>query len=141
VSEVPSSTDLILIPADLLNKATAAATNAANTLAQTAQQALNSPTAQNFTAQAQSAGTAALNAATNLAGQAHQQAHNAVPHVIPAPAAKEGGVVDQSHDLEPNSPTDRAKLELLYKGRSSADELQDKGILKGMSTRKTRRMS
>lgn len=53
--------------------------------------------------------------------------------MIPAPAAKEGGVVDQSHDLEPNSPTDRAKLETLFQGRSSADELQDKGILKGES--------
>ena len=122
-----------LPPADLLNKATAAATNAANTVVNTAQQAYNSETAANLTSQAQTAGTAALNAATNLAGQAHQQAHNAVPHVIPAPAAKEGGVVDQSHDLEPNSPTDRAKLETLFQGRTSADELQDKGILKGES--------
>lgn len=54
-----------------------------------------------------------------------------MPSVIPAPAAREGGVVDQSHDLEPQSPTDRAKFEKLFQGRSSADELQDKGILKG----------
>jgi hypothetical protein len=136
VSEQPANNPRIkslvdTAPADLLNKATAAATHAANTVVNTAQQALNSETAANLTSQAQSAGTAALNAASQLAGQAHQQAHNAVPHVIPAPAAKEGGVIDQSHDLEPNSPTDRAKLETLFQGRSSASELQDKGILKG----------
>jgi ubiquitin carboxyl-terminal hydrolase 16/45 len=53
--------------------------------------------------------------------------------VIPAPAAKEGGVVDQTHDLEPKSEADRAKLEKLFQERQSADELQGKGILKGKS--------
>jgi hypothetical protein len=120
--------------ADLLNKATAAATSAANTVVNTAQQALASPTAQNLTAQAQAAATTALNAATSVAGQAHQQAHNVAPNVIPAPAAKEGGaLVDQSHDLEPKSDADRAKLEKLFQDRSSADELQAQGILKGGS--------
>lgn len=125
--------NLICLVADLLNKAANAATNAANTAVNAAQQALNSETAQSLSSQAQSAGSAALATATDVAGQAHQQAHKAVPNLIPAPAAKEGGVVDQSHDLEPQSPTDRAKLEKLFQGRSSADELQGKGILKGTS--------
>lgn len=53
--------------------------------------------------------------------------------MIPAPAAKEGGVVDQTHDLEPKSDADRAKLEKLFQERQTADELKDKGILKGRS--------
>lgn len=53
--------------------------------------------------------------------------------MIPAPAAKEGGVVDQTHDLEPKSDADRAKLEKLFQERQTAEELKDKGILKGKS--------
>jgi hypothetical protein len=41
--------------------------------------------------------------------------------------------VDSSSDLEPQSPTDRAKLEKLFVRRSSANELKEKGILKGTS--------
>lgn len=42
-------------------------------------------------------------------------------------------MVDQTHDLEPKSEADRAKLEKLFQERQSANELQDKGILKGGS--------
>jgi hypothetical protein len=63
----------------------------------------------------------------------HQQAHALAPTVIPAPGGATSAGVDQSSDLEPQSPTDRAKLEKLYNQRSTAENLKEKGILKGES--------
>lgn len=78
-----------------------------------------------------SLGTQALNTAGGLVGTAHQQAHAIAPQVVPAPGGGAQAGVDGSSDLEPQSPTDRAKLDKLYGQRSSPEELKEKGILKG----------
>ncbi|WVR05168.1 hypothetical protein IAU60_002180 [Kwoniella sp. DSM 27419] len=125
---------------DLFNQAKAAAvstaniavntaTNLANQATTLAQQAANSDAAANLASQAQSVGSQAVSAAGNLAGQAHAQAHALAPGVIPAPAVTEG--VDRRGDLSPTDEVGKAKFEKLFESRHTADELQDKGILKG----------
>nr|ODN87956.1 hypothetical protein L203_03160 [Cryptococcus depauperatus CBS 7841] len=131
---------------DLLNQATQAASTAATTAVNTASnlasqatnlvtQAANSDAATNVTAQAKSLGTKATATAGNLAGQAHVQAHSLAPGIISAPGGTANddvrGQVDRSHDLDPHSDEDKAKLEKLYQNRETAEGLQEKGILKG----------
>ncbi|XAO22642.1 hypothetical protein I312_101415 [Cryptococcus bacillisporus CA1280] len=142
---------------NFLNQATEAASDVANTAVNTASnlatqatnlatQAANSETAANVTSQAKNLGSQATAVAGSLAGQAQAQAHNLVPDIVPAPSGttmstsiSSGGAkgepaegeVDRSHDLSPKNEMDKAKFEKLYKRRESADELQEKGILKG----------
>lgn len=131
------------LAADLLNQAKSAATTAINTASNLASQAVeatsnlanqaaNSQAGAAITEQAKTLGTQA----SALAGQAHAQAHAAAPSIVPPPAAgSSAGAaaagVDNSGDLSPTSEKDRAKLEKLWEARPSADELQEKGILKG----------
>jgi hypothetical protein len=122
--------------------ATTAATTAANvasqaatTTANAASQAYNSQAAATVGETTRSLGSQALNTAGAVAGQVHQQAHAAAPTIIPAPAQGSTAGVDNSSDLEPRSPTDRAKLEKLVGHRPSPAELKEKGILKGASGR------
>lgn len=77
------------------------------------------------------AGTAVASAATT----AQQQVHNVAPGFVPAPgtAGTSAAGVDQSHDLKPSSPQEKSQLEAMLSHRPEAKELQDKGILKGMS--------
>ncbi len=77
--------------------------------------------------------------AGNLAGQAHAQAHVMAPSVIPAPTAFHAsgttsatGEVDRSEVIEPDNKQETAKFEKLFDSRPTADELVDKGILKGV---------
>lgn len=140
--------------AGFLDQAKAAATSAANTAGSLASQAAtttsnlatqayNSQAAASAAEGAKNLGSQAAVAAGNLAnaaggvaggvaGQVHQQAHSIAPSVVPAPAegAVAGGI-DKSSDLEPQSSADRAKLDKMFADRASADELQEKGILKG----------
>ena len=80
--------------------------------------------------------------AGNLAGQAHAQAHAIAPDFVPAPstagtagssgaASMATGEVDRSGVIEPDDQAEKAKFEKLFDSRPTADELQDKGILKG----------
>lgn len=43
--------------------------------------------------------------------------------------------MDRSSDIEPENKAETAKFEKLFDSRSTADELQEKGILKGGSGR------
>lgn len=142
--------------ANFLNQVTEAASNVANTAVNTASnlatqatnlatQAANSDAAANVASQAKNLGSQATNVAGNLASQAQAQAHDLVPDIVPTPSSTgtsatsssgtrgvpAEGEVDRSHDLSPKNEMDRAKFERLYERRGSADELQDKGILKG----------
>ncbi|OWZ67246.1 hypothetical protein AYX14_00316 [Cryptococcus neoformans] len=141
---------------NFLNQATEAASNVANTAVNTASnlatqatnlanQAVNSDAATNVASQAKNLGSQATTVAGSLASQAQAQAHDLVPDIVPAPSgtgtsttSSSGaigvpaeGEVDRSHDLSPKNEMDKAKFERLYERRGSADELQDKGILKG----------
>ena len=80
--------------------------------------------------------------AGNLAGQAHAQAHAIAPDLVPAPStagvaepsgatSMATGEVDSSGVIEPDDQVEKAKFEKLFDSRPTADELQDKGILKG----------
>ena len=131
-----------LTPAGFLDQAKAAASSAANTAANVASQAVNttsnlanqaynSQAAASATETVKSLGSQGVSAAGGLAGQVHQQAHAIAPTVIPAPGGATTAGVDQSSDLEPQSPTDRAKLEKLFNERATAGDLKEKGILKG----------
>ena len=139
--------------AGFLEQAKAAATSAANTAgnlasqaatttSNLANQAYNSQAAASAAEGAKNLGSQAAAVAGNLAnaaggvaggvaGQVHQQAHSLAPSVVPAPGAAVSAGVDKSSDLEPQSTADRAKLDKLFADRASADELQEKGILKG----------
>ncbi|WWC89957.1 uncharacterized protein L201_004886 [Kwoniella dendrophila CBS 6074] len=133
-------------PTDLFNQAKSAATSVASTALNTATnlanqatnlatQAVNSDAAANVTSQAKSIGSQAASTAGSLAGQAHAQAHALAPNVIPKPASgsvstTEGGV-DNRGDLSPTDEVGKAKFEKLFESRHTANELQDKGILKG----------
>ncbi|AFR93373.1 hypothetical protein J008_01249 [Cryptococcus neoformans] len=141
---------------NFLNQATEAASNVANTAVNTASnlatqatnlanQAVNSDAATNVASQAKNLGSQATTVAGSLASQAQAQAHDLVPDIVPAPSSTgtsttsssgaigvpAEGEVDRSHDLSPKNEMDKAKFERLYERRGSADELQDKGILKG----------
>ncbi|OWZ79864.1 hypothetical protein C366_01245 [Cryptococcus neoformans Tu401-1] len=141
---------------NFLNQATEAASNMANTAVNTASnlatqatnlanQAVNSDAATNVASQAKNLGSQATTVAGSLASQAQAQAHDLVPDIVPAPSSTgtsttsssgaigepAEGEVDRSHDLSPKNEMDKAKFERLYERRGSADELQDKGILKG----------
>ncbi|WVF72228.1 hypothetical protein IAT40_007040 [Kwoniella sp. CBS 6097] len=134
---------------DLLNQAKSAAattasiavntaTNLANQATNLASQAVNSDAAANLTSSAQSLGFQAAAGAGTLAGQAHAQAHALAPSIVPAPAAGAGatgtgaaGEVDNRGDLSPTDEVGKAKFEKLFESRHSANELQEKGILKG----------
>ncbi|OXB38825.1 hypothetical protein LQV05_004051 [Cryptococcus neoformans] len=141
---------------NFLNQATEAASNVANTAVNTASnlatqatnlanQAVNSDAATNVASQAKNLGSQATTVAGSLASQAQAQAHDLVPDIVPAPSSTgtsttsssgaigvpAEGEVDRSHDLSPKNEIDKAKFERLYERRGSADELQDKGILKG----------
>ncbi|AAW41889.1 hypothetical protein CNBB2080 [Cryptococcus deneoformans B-3501A] len=141
---------------NFLNQVTEAASNVANTAVNTASnlatqatnlatQAANSDAAANVASQAKNLGSQATNVAGNLASQAQAQAHDLVPDIVPTPSSTgtsatsssgtrgvpAEGEVDRSHDLSPKNEMDKAKFERLYERRGSADELQDKGILKG----------
>ena len=120
--------------ASALETGTNLAQQAATTTSNLASQAANSETGKSVTAQAQALGTQAQAAlagaatkAGELGGAAHQQAHKLAPSVVPAPA--EG--VDQTSDLEPEKPKDRAELAKLLQRRPTAEELKNQGILKG----------
>lgn len=130
----------------MANTAVNTAGNLATQASNLATQAANSETAANVTSQAKNLGSQATAVAGSLAGQAQAQAHNLVPDIVPAPSGtatststSSGGAkgepaegeVDRSHDLSPKNEMDKAKFEKLYKRRESADELQEKGILKG----------
>ncbi|WVW82997.1 hypothetical protein I302_105013 [Kwoniella bestiolae CBS 10118] len=130
-------------PTDLFNQAKSAATTVASTVVNTATsavnqatalagQAANSDAAANVTSSARSLGSQAASTAGSLAGQAHAQAHALAPTVIPAPA---GGAtaegVDNRGDLSPTDEVGKAKFEKLFESRHTANELKDKGILKG----------
>ncbi|KAK4683802.1 hypothetical protein P7C73_g6421, partial [Tremellales sp. Uapishka_1] len=117
------------------------ATDLANTAATSAQnlatQAINSDAAANVSAQAKNLGVQAGviagqagSQASVLASQAHAQAHALAPSVVPAPGTITAGV-DESHDVDPKDKVGAAKIEKLFDSRPSAEELQDKGILKG----------
>ena len=110
--------------------ATNVATQAANTTSNLATQAYNSQAAASVAETTKSLGAQALNTAGVVAGQVQQQAHAVAPSVIPAPATTTAGV-DSSSDLEPQSGSDRAKLDKLFSARPDPADLQEKGILKG----------
>ena len=112
------------------NTASTLATQAANQAATTAQQVANSDTAKNLSAQASQFATTVGTGAVNLAGQAHAQAHAVAPSIVPPPTGT-AGEVDTRGDLSPTNEMDKAKLDKLFASRASANELQDKGILKG----------
>ncbi|KAK6902971.1 hypothetical protein L486_06426 [Kwoniella mangroviensis CBS 10435] len=129
-------------PSDLLNQAKSAATAVASTVVSTATsavnqatvlagQAANSDAAASVTSSAKSLGSQAASTAGSLAGQAHAQAHALAPTVIPVPAAGVAEGVDNRGDLSPTDEVGKAKFEKLFESRHSADELKDKGILKG----------
>ncbi|OCF36580.1 hypothetical protein I316_01831 [Kwoniella heveanensis BCC8398] len=131
---------------DLLNQAKSAAATTASIAVNTASslatqasnlasQAVNSDAAANLTSSAQSLGSQAAAGAGSLAGQAHAQAHALAPSIVPAPAAGAAGAtaegVDNRGDLSPTDEVGKAKFEKLFESRHTANELQEKGILKG----------
>ncbi|WVQ98803.1 hypothetical protein IAU59_005934 [Kwoniella sp. CBS 9459] len=130
---------------DLLNQAKSAAATTASIAVNTASniatqatnlanQAVNSDAAANLTSSAQSLGSQAAAGAGTLAGQAHAQAHALAPSIVPAPAAGATATadgVDSRGDLSPTDEVGKAKFEKLFESRHSANELQEKGILKG----------
>jgi hypothetical protein len=133
------------LPAGILEQAKAAASSAATTVSNAAvqaatttqnlaSQAYNSETTAQITEQAKALAGQAATATGGVLGQAgvavHQGAHTLAPSIVPAPGVPVGGV-DKSHDLEPESAADKAKLEKLFQSRPDASDLQEKGILKG----------
>lgn len=53
---------------------------------------------------------------------------SAAPLQIPT---DNNAAVDTSHDLSPTSPVDVSKMDKMFARRSSANDLMNKGILKG----------
>ena len=75
-----------------------------------------------------------------MATQAQDKASAVLPSIVPPVST-----VDTRGDLSPTNEADRQKLDKLFGARADAQDLQNKGILKGMCranelmTRSTRR--